>query len=55
MARLSVADERSALMRAAEWWERCRLIGGGNQQRGAVRLARRPSAVAFYASTNLAG
>ena len=26
-------------MRAAEWWERCRLIGGGNRQRGAVRLA----------------
>ena len=39
MARLSAADERRALMSAAEWWERCRLIGGGNRQRGAVPLA----------------
>ena len=39
MARLSTADERRALMRAAEWWERCRLICGGNRQRGYSRLA----------------
>ena len=35
---LSAADERRALMRAAEWWERYRLIGG-NRQLDAVRLA----------------
>ena len=36
---LSAADERRALMRAAERFELCRMFGGGNCRRGAFRLA----------------
>ena len=36
---LSAADERRALMRAAERFELCRMFGGGNCRRGTFRLA----------------
>ena len=39
MLALSAADERRALMRAAERFELCRKFGGGNCRRGAFRLA----------------
>jgi hypothetical protein len=39
MASLSANDTRRALMRAAEWHERCRLFGYGDVRRGAFRLA----------------
>ena len=39
------------------WWERCRLIGGAAAEIGSAvpSALRRPSAVARYASTNIAG